>query len=470
MLKKSAYFSLYTITMFWAGVSTATDLNSINISNSYAPPGTVSLGAVLRGGGSPYKGIDNISSILNDNQVDLLPLYLYEGDIFFARGTTAGAHLFRNNTLTIDALIDYRFDRLEVDSNDYFTGMNNRRQTVDGGLSAALEFDWGTVSTTVVNDLMGRHNGYEWDVSYQYPWRSGRLTMTPFVSYIYQDRDLVNYYFGVSANEALPDRPAYQPGSADFWRAGIGVSYQISPQLMAFSSIAIEQIDRKIQNSPLVDERHLGAAAIGFAYLFGNVLDDSSKQPGSARLGEWSWRVNTGYQAEGPFTRTHTGNLKRSEDAHAYMAGLTLGKLLTDGKYIDYWGRVSFNRRLENGHQSDFWEYNAYVMAMTQLRSSKTQRELFRYGLGFGFSYAASVPTVEKVKQTRRERETSHFLNYLEAQFDVPLNVIFGESASNNCYTGVTLIHRSGIFADSDILGNVSGGSDMVTFHVECKR
>lgn len=109
-------------------------------------------------------------------------------------------------------------------------------------------------------------------------------------------------------------------------------------------------------------------------------------------------------------------------------------------------------------------------MAMTTLHSSKTHKELFRYGLGFGFSYASKVPMVEQVKQARRDRNTAHFLNYLEAQFDVPLSLVFGEHVSRDCYTGISLLHRSGIFANSDILGNVSGGSDMVTFHVECKR
>lgn len=469
MLKNVANGCICFMFVFWVSVCAASDLRSTKISNSYAPPGIVSLGAVVRGGGSPYKGVDNVSSLLNDNRIDLIPLYLYEGQWFFTRGTSAGVHLFRSDTLAIDAVVDYRFDRLEVDSNNYFDGLKNRRQTVDGGLSVSLKSDWGVVSATAINDLMGRHNGYELDLSYRYPWRSGRLVLSPFVSYIYQDRDLINYYYGVSANEAAPDRPVYRTGSADFWCAGIGVSYQLSPRLMAFSKIAIEQVDRKVQRSPLVDEKQLGAAAVGFAYLFGNALDDSSKR-NPARESEWSWRLNTGYQAEGPFHRTHRGYLQRSQDAHAYMAGLTLGKLLTDGKYVDYWGRVSMNRRLENGHQSDFWEYNAYVMAMTQLHSPKTNRELFRYGLGFGFSYASSVPTVEQLKQRRRGRETSRFLNYLEAQFDVPLNLVFGDSASKGCYTGVTLTHRSGIFAGSDILGNVSGGSDMVTFHVECKR
>ena len=137
---------------------------------------------------------------------------------------------------------------------------------------------------------------------------------------------------------------------------------------------------------------------------------------------------------------------------------------------MDYWGRLSFNRRFENDLQDDFWEYNAYVMVMGTGYSPWTDKELFRYGLGFGFSYAERVPMVEQIKQASRGENTSHFLNYLEAQIDFPLSRLFGDAVSNKCYVGLTLVHRSGIFANSDILGNVSGGSDVLTAHLECKR
>ena len=469
MLKNAAFGCILT-TLAWATICSAADLRTTNLSTTYVPPGAVSLGAELRSGKSPYIGVDNTSSQLNDNRVDLIPLYLYEDKWLFARGTSAGVHLFSNGALTVDTLIKYRFDRLEADSNAYFAGMEDRKQSVDGGLSAAFSGDWGAVSATWLSDFMGHHNGAEWDISYRYPWQSGRLVMSPFVSYVYQDRDLVDYYYGVRDDEALPDRPAYRAGSASFWRAGISISYRVSQRVMVFSNIAVEQLDQEVRNSPLVDEKQLGEATVGFAYSFGNIWDDATRQDNSTRLGEWSWRLNTGYQAQGPFHTTHRGDLQRSRDVHAYMAGLTLGKLLSDGRYLDYWGRISVNRRFENGYQDDFFEYNAYVMAMTTLHSSKTHKELFRYGLGFGFSYASKVPMVEQVKQARRDRNTAHFLNYLEAQFDVPLSLVFGEHVSRDCYTGISLLHRSGIFANSDILGNVSGGSDMVTFHVECKR
>ncbi|WP_083394590.1 MipA/OmpV family protein [Marinobacter sp. AC-23] len=244
---------------------------------------------------------------------------------------------------------------------------------------------WGSLSTTWANDVLGVHNGYEWDFTYSYSWEPGRWSLSPFVSYVYQDSDLTNYYYGVNAAEALADRPFYQPDAAGFWRAGINTSYWATSRLLLFSNVASQHVDSEIFNSPLVDESQLTSATFGFAYLFGNARDDSTKRPGSGRSGEWSWRLNSGYQAEGPFTRTLTGTLKRSEDVHAYMAGLTLGKLISDGKYIDYWGRLSLNRRLENGNQSDFGEYNAYVMAMTTATRPGHRRSGFVLVLASGF-------------------------------------------------------------------------------------
>ena len=189
-----------------------------------------------------------------------------------------------------------------------------------------------------------------------------------------------------------------------------------------------------------------------------------------SRKGEWSWRINGGYTAEETFHKVHRGALRRSDDVDTHLVGFTLGKLLQDGEKIDYWGRFSINRRLENGLQDNFNEYVAYVMAMGTGYSPWTHREMFRYGFGFGFSYAENVPMIEQVKQSNRDRNTAHFLNYLEAQVDFPLRAVFGDGASENCYIGLTLVHRSGIFASSDLLGNVSGGSDVLTGHIECKQ
>ena len=433
-----------------------------------AEPGTVGLGFGLRFGDSPYKGIENIASINNDNSSDLVPLYLYNGKRLFFHGTSAGVHLFDNSSISIDAIANYRFDRLEADADPFFQGIEDREQTIDGGLSISLKQPWGTLNAIAVTDLLSRHNGEEDRLNYSRDFRLWGLRFKPYASYIHQSADLLDYYYGVSANEANMLRPEYSASADEFWRLGLNTSYRLTPGWYLHANLAYETVSDSVRDSPLTDKDRLVSGFVGASYRFGNVFD-TSDEPTLFGKG-WSWRINAGYTTEETFHKVHRGSIQPSDDVDTYLTGLTIGKLLQDGEKIDFWSRASLNRRIENGLQDDFFEYVAYVMAMGTGYSPWSDRELVRYGFGFGFSYADRVPIVEQIKQARRGEDTGHFLNYLEAQVDFPMRNLFGERASKDCYIGLTLVHRSGIFGTSDILGNVSGGSDVLTAHVECKR
>src|SRR5210317_762094 len=89
-----------------------------------------------------------------------------------------------------------------------------------------------------------------------------------------------------------------------------------------------------------------------------------------------------------------------------------------------------------------------------------SKEEVFRWGFGFGMSYADTVPIAEQRKQEAKGDNTAHFLNYLEMTLDFPLRRVTKARWLERCYAGVTVVHRSGIFGTSDFLGDVSGGAD----------
>jgi outer membrane scaffolding protein for murein synthesis (MipA/OmpV family) len=439
-----------------------------------APEGLLALGMGWRWVNSPYTGLEHVGSVEHDNKSDLMPFYFYEGRYLFAHGSTAGVHLLKTDSISLDALIAYRFDRLEPEQDDFFAGLEEREQSLDGGLRGAVKGDWGSLTLTWVTDTLDRHNGEEVDLTYRYRWQGEKWSISPFASYIRWDADLTNYYYGVTGaeSEASGLIPAYTPGATEFWRVGINTSYRWSKRMRLFANFSLDRLSDEIRDSPIVDEDYVPQAMVGLAYAFGNVIDDAAvRRRSPERVGEWSWRINYGYTAESTFHKVHRGDIRRNDDVHTYLAGFTLGKLALDGRRLDVWGKISLNRRLENGYQDDFWEINPYIMLMGTGYSPWSNREVFRYGFGYGFSYADKVPWVEQVKQEKRERNTSHFLNYLEAQVDWPLRNAFGNRGWwKDCYSGLTLVHRSGIFGRVDILGNVSGGSDVLTVHLECKR
>ena len=448
-----------------AGTATAQEVAEIPFFN--APPGTAALGGGIRFGQSPYRASDNE----DERQLDLIPLYLYEGKYLFARGVSGGVHLFRNDSLEFNVYTRYRFQKLDPDSNEYYAGLEERRQSLDAGFEFAINKTWGEITLDWVTDTLDRHNGQEARVSYRYNFEKGPWTFSPYINWTWQDENLTHYYFGVSEDEATPDRPAYLPGESEWLSFGLNTAWQVSDRIVLFGNVGFGGADSSVLDSPLVEEDGFSTMFVGGTYLFGNARKpDYIADP--ARVGEWSWRVNYGYQADGNIvSEIDQGDFSKSKVADTNIGGLTFSKLLAGGDRVDFLGRIAWFRHFEEDEgNGNFSSYAAYIMAMGKGYSGWSNEELFRWGFGFGMSYAETVPIAEQRKQASKGDNTSHFLNYLEMTVDFPLRRVSKAKWLQGCYAGLTIVHRSGIFGTSDFLGDVAGGADWLTAHLECMQ
>ena len=431
----------------------------------YAPDGTAALGGGIRLGQSLYRAFDND----DQRQFDLVPLYLYNGKYVFFRGTSGGLHLVNNDSFQLNLLGRYRFQKLDPDRNAFYEGIEKRRQSLDGGVEVRFRGRWGSLNANYLGDTLNRHQGQSAEISYRYDFDRGKFTFSPFVTYGWNDAKLTNYYFGVSDAEARPDRPAYAPGESNWVGFGMNTTWWVSPRIQFFANLGFGGVDTVVSESPLVEEDTQSTFFAGGTYAFGNVREPTAYIT-PERASEWSWRANYGYQASGNIVgEIDQGDFSKSDFADTNIGGVTFSKLLSDGPRADFVGRLAVFRHLEKDEGNDnFFSYALYIMARGKGYSPWTDREVFRYGFGFGMSYAEKVPITEQRKQASKGNNTSKFLNYLELQLDVPLRNLFKSKAVRNCYAGITVVHRSGIFGTSDILGDVSGGADWITAHVEC--
>ena len=448
-----------------AGTAAAQEVAEIPFYN--APEGTAALGGGIRLGQNPYFASDNE----DQRQVDLIPLYLYQGKYLFFRGTSGGFHFVRNDTFEFNLYMRYRFQKLDPDSNVFYTGLEERKQSVDAGLQARVKQTWGEIKLDWVTDTLDRHNGQEARISYRYHFDAGPWSISPFISWTWQDANLTEYYFGVSPTEALPGRPAYAPGESQWVSFGLNTSWQVTDRTLFFGNFAFGGAGSEIVDSPLVEEAGFAGVFVGGTFMFGNVrkpdyiIDEE-------RAGEWSWRVNYGYQADGNIvSEIDQGDFSKSSVADTNIAGFTLSKLLTDGERVDFLGKLALFRHYEDDEgNGTFSSYALYISAMGKGYSPWSKEEWFRWSFGFGMSYAEKVPIAEQRKQASKGENTSHFLNYLEMTLDFPLHRVSKASWLQRCYAGLSLVHRSGIFGASDFLGDVSGGADWITAHLECTR
>ena len=463
----SVKLTCITCALLLATVASSQEVAEIPFFN--VPEGTVGLGGGLRGGQSPYLATDNE----DQRQKDLIPLYLYQGKYLFFRGVAGGIHFVKNDKFEFNFYSKYRFQKLDPESNVYYAGLEERKQTLEAGFEIRSSNKWGDVNLHWVADTLNRHQGQEVQLAYRYHIEAGPWSVSPFVSFTWHDDNLTNYYFGVSEAEALPDRPAYQPGESTWLGFGLNTAWHATDRIVLFANVGFAGSDSDVVDSPLIEEAGFSSVFVGGTYVFGNarkpdyIIDEE-------RQGEWSWRGNYGYQADGNIVgEIDQGDFSKSSVADTNIAGLTLSKLLSAGKRIDLLGNAAIFRHLEEDEgNGNFFSYALYVVARGKGYSPWSKEEIFRWGLGFGMSYAETVPIAEQRKQTGEgaQGNTSHFLNYMEMSVDFPLRRISKAKWLQRCYAGMTIVHRSGIFGTSDILGDVAGGADWITAHLECTQ
>lgn len=463
--KFSSTAALSALAWCWAVVASAQEVAEIPF--FHAPAGSAALGGGLRFGTNPYFADESE----DQRELDLIPLYLYEGRYIFARGTAGGIHIIDNDNFEFNLYTRFRFQNLDPDINEFYDGLEKRKQTLDAGLQFGLTQDWGNLTFNWLTDTLDRHNGHELQIAYRYRFDLGAWSFSPFLSWTWQDENLTDYYFGVSEAEARPDRPAYSAGAAQSFGFGANTAWHFSDRIVFFANVGFYGTESDVKNSPLIEESGFSAGFIGGTYTFGNARTPADIND-PERRGEWAWRVNYGYQASGNIVgEIDQGDFSKSDDADTNIAGLTLTRLLHDGPRVDFQGRFALIRHFEEDEGNDnFFSYNAYIMAMGRGYSPWSGSEWFRWGFGFGMSYAQNVPIEEQRKQGRRGENTAHFLNYLELMLDFPLRRVSKAEWLQDCYAGLSIVHRSGIFGTSDLLGDVAGGSDWVTAHLECVR
>jgi len=140
------------------------------------------------------------------------------------------------------------------------------------------------ISFRTYTEILGRHDGLVSELDFTLPREWSRGYIVPGVGLIYQDQDYTNYYFGISAEEALPTRPEYQAGASLNAEVKVRWGYAITNKWLLSGSFGYEFLDDEISNSPIVDKDSLWSVNVGLAYnsnVFQPRLSDRTgpKQP-----------------------------------------------------------------------------------------------------------------------------------------------------------------------------------------------
>lgn len=203
-----------------------------------------------------------------DRQVVALPFPTYEGERLTANFGSVTYALAKTERFSFAVEGQLRFDGYDPEESAALDGLEERDPTLDAGFSIAMSEEWGIASLKVMTDVLGVHKGYEISASYQYPLQSGRWTIVPGITASWPSDELVDYYYGVRAAEATPDRPAYSGGSVMNTSASINATYSLSPRWDVVGGAEYTRLGDRITDSPIIAKDYEATMYSAIVYRF----------------------------------------------------------------------------------------------------------------------------------------------------------------------------------------------------------
>jgi outer membrane protein len=422
-------------------------------------PGSVGLGALTRTYASPY--------VDAGPQVDLLPLYLYEGERLFLQASRIGLKLLERPEQRLDLILDYRFEGYPAyETPDSLSGMETRQGSADVGLSYRRETPWGQLRLEAVHDAFNINQGSELRLGYSFARTRGRLWLQPAATLFLRSAELNDYYYGVRPEEARPGRPAYQADAGVEGWLGLYAYYRLTQGWRLLGGAGIRFLGEDAGDSPIVGRTVQPIAYLGAAYDFSN------NQAFAQERGPLYVKALYGQSTDCTLFKIVTLRCVSTHNQDdTDIVGIELGKSLVErvnGWPLDFVGYLSLIRHLEKGLQDDSWEVNAYVKGFFY-GFPWSHRVKTRIGLGFGLSVAETIPYSEQQDAQEKGQTSSNLSSYMDPTIDVSVGDIVGAKKLTNTFLGIGVSHRSGIFGSAQLLGNTSSGSNYVYLYVESK-
>ncbi len=223
-----------------------------------APP-RWTFGALAIQRDAPYRGYDE--------GLFVVPLLRFEGERAWLRGTRGGYTVVREGGFELNPFLQVRFDGYDAEESDFLAGMEDREFSIDAGLAASWrDDDIGQFELSGATDLLDRSGGHELELSYTALFRAGGFTFVPSAALKWQSEDLVDYYYGVRADEALPGRPAYRADAAMTPELALIASRRFAGNWSLYGRVGYSWLPSEISDSPIVDGDGRTTIAVGLGY------------------------------------------------------------------------------------------------------------------------------------------------------------------------------------------------------------
>jgi outer membrane protein len=220
-------------------------------------PLSIGLGVVYSD--KPYRGYSS------DEKYQPIPVVLYEGQHFFARGTTIGWDFLDSDVLELAIIGRYLGDGYDESDSTAFRGNGDRNPSFGMGGQVTWKPNKLGFQFSAVQDVIDNSDGAQIVGDLFYTHRTGPWMIKPSVAVVWQSEDYNDYYYGV--RPAAVNAAPYNADSDFNYRLGVfGVYQQANSNWSFMGRLGYEFLGDEITDSTIVNEDEQFSAMIGVAY------------------------------------------------------------------------------------------------------------------------------------------------------------------------------------------------------------
>lgn len=149
------------------------------------------------------------------------------------------------------------------------TQMSTRRDAIEGGATFEWELPSLSLSLAYFSDWSHTSGGQSWHLSGERqlidrgPW-----DISTYIDLDYANAKIVQYYFGVRADEASATRPPYQPGATVISSLGFSGAYKLNKRYALLFGSELNFLGAAAAESPIVQRRTDSISYLGLGFIF----------------------------------------------------------------------------------------------------------------------------------------------------------------------------------------------------------
>jgi len=222
---------------------------------------SLSIGAAIVTTQSIYTG--------GENETRLFPAFNYKFKQFYIQGSVMGLHVFNDNKFEFDlglgADITNNIDR---QNSDQLVDMPNLSMPFNAFLSAKYKSSIGHFKIAYEEEINNKHNGNKIVYSYTAAFHAGKWLFIPQLKASQYDAKAMNYFYGVTQDFSLANRPLYTLDKEFVYQIGTSIIYPFNKKTTLITRVNLDIFGNEIKNSPIVEDDKSVSLVVALTYKF----------------------------------------------------------------------------------------------------------------------------------------------------------------------------------------------------------